>query len=223
MFSETPQSPYTTCFDLPTEKIGFPSQLCVEIDPDKRTAKVFLVVFGISITIGEVSETDTSVTVDLGPVVSGIGGTVTALLHTQSMCLSICFNIKYGSGKTTLAQYLVMCSIFSAHPQFGFYPNNQINVLSDNSPICGHVNQSSNDFTIKQPDTFIIEAEKDAIFKLYRKSILGEDTVLGTYKNGGSVDQAPYPIHLSIGDYYIGNPERREKAFTVIFRRLSSL
>ena len=184
---------------------------------------VYLLVLGITIIIGEVSATKNTVTVDLGPVVSGMGGTVTALLHTESMCLSICFNILYDSGKTSFAQYLVICSIFSSHPQFGFYPNNQIEVLSDISPICGQVNQSSNNFFIQQPDTFIIETSADATFKLYQRSILEEDTVLGSYKNGGSIDGAPYPIHLNLGTYYVGNPEGMDKAFSVVFRRMSSL
>jgi hypothetical protein len=138
------------------------------------------------------------------------------------MCLSVCFNIKYSSGKTTVAQYLVACSIFSTHPQFGFYPNTLIEVLSDNTPICGQVNQTSNDFLIKQPDKFIIETESGITFTLYNKSI-GGDRVIGKYKNGGSINGAPYPIPFTIGNYFIGNPQGAKKAFTVIFRRVATL
>lgn len=215
------QAPVQNCFSLPTEKLGFPSQLCVEVDQENRKARVYLLVFGVQITIGEVSETDTSVTVDLGPVISGIGGTVTAFLHTNSMCLSVCFNLKYSSGKITVAQFLVFCSIFSAHPQFSIYPNTQIEVLSDCGPICGQATRSCNDFFIKQPDTYIIETEKGVRFKLYQKAVVGNDILLGIYQNGGPKGVAPYPLHLKVGSYYIGDPEGTEKAFTVVFKRIS--
>lgn len=221
MSNPTP-SASSMCFSLPTEKYGFPSEICVEIDQEHNTVTVYLVVLGVTITIGVLSATNDSITMDLGPVVSGIGGTVTALLHTESMCLSICFNLHYSSGKTSLAQFLVVCSIFSTHPQFAFYPNTQVEVLSDISPICGQEDQTSNDFFMKQPDTFIVETEEGVTFKLYQRGYVGNDTLVGTYQNGGAIDKAPYPIHFAIGNYYIGNVTGAEKAITVVFKRISS-